>query len=346
MRITIQAHEELGLPRSSDSFVTWFTVDIIPSEVADGTAPVVAKADVALFQVGRAAAAKVAIRDALEQDEDCAKDLDFYFGGREPKAEAAPGCRTDVLYFRPMQVREGWTGRGIELAVVTRVCDVLGSGCAVVIAAYLDSEAARSYRDLGFEVLREPYADPHHEDEQGYLQASLSSRRMLVANYGGARFSALPPLEDVPQPEAPHSALVPNAVAGCASTSPHPPISEAERSRSGKRFCSVCEQALGPKPLIAILHPIDAEAVESMAATLDLRHWRYPAKPSAHFQPGEHERSMVARTCSPRCMGALAERYSLSFDARHPSEESIRGSRPTGPDPAAPPSSHSRDTNN
>ena len=108
--------------------------------------------------VGRARAAIIhasiaggGLYDAMDADSGELEALySVYFDGNYFKEQFSEGVGSDLLYVSDVELIPGVRGRNIELAVVRRLCDTLGTGSELVVVPYGDEREAASWGSMGF----------------------------------------------------------------------------------------------------------------------------------------------------------------------------------------------------
>jgi hypothetical protein len=152
MRAITTTSISLDEPDVDGGLVTWLEVRIEAENAED--APVI---------VGRARAARVHVVHALEVGECLADVLDadsaelealygVYFDGDHLRDEYTEGVGSDLLYMAEAILEPGWEDRGIELAVVRRLCDTLGEGCELAIVPDENDGEAKLWEKMGFAI--------------------------------------------------------------------------------------------------------------------------------------------------------------------------------------------------
>jgi hypothetical protein len=143
MKISVAT--EIDLEGSENSgYVTWLDV-----RLGDATQAYVT-ARIALVHVGEIADAAGEIWPALHGTR--LESLhDVYFAQGWYRDEYADGAGIDLLYVEEITV-EGGRSKNLDLALVRRLCDTLGSGCQVAVMGYGDAERAAHWGQLGFAV--------------------------------------------------------------------------------------------------------------------------------------------------------------------------------------------------
>ncbi len=144
MKLTITSDIGLEGPEKS-GYITWLDV-----RVSEGK-ETFAHARVALVHVGEISDAAGDIYPALRGTALEAVH-DVYFNQGWYSEEFAEGAGIDLLYVESVCVDESWRGKNLDLAIVRRLCDTLGSGCQLAVMPYASALTAASWSRLGFTV--------------------------------------------------------------------------------------------------------------------------------------------------------------------------------------------------
>jgi hypothetical protein len=144
MKISVSA--DIDLERSSDSgYITWLDLGVSDRD------EVLAKARAALVHVGEIADAAGEIWPALHGTR-LEPIHDVYFAQGWYKDDFADGAGIDLFYLDEIVLAEGKQGKNLDLALVRRLCDTLGSGCQLAVVAYANAEEAAQWARLGFVI--------------------------------------------------------------------------------------------------------------------------------------------------------------------------------------------------
>jgi hypothetical protein len=144
MKLTITSDIGLDGPETS-GYITWLDV-----RVGEGS-ETIAHARVALVHVGEISDAAGDVWPALRGTAlEAVHDL--YFNQGWYSEEFADGAGIDLLYVESISVDESWRHKNLDLAIVRRLCDTLGSGCQLAVMPYPSAHAAASWARLGFSV--------------------------------------------------------------------------------------------------------------------------------------------------------------------------------------------------
>jgi hypothetical protein len=172
MKISITGDIDLAEPSADAGYLTWLTVRV---EDAGRT---LATARVALVHVGEVADAHGDIWQALRGTRLEALH-DVYFAQGWYKDEYADGAGIDLLYVDELVIEEPYRDRNLDLAIVRRLCDTLGSGCQLTAMAYRDAHQAAHWGRLGF-------APSTPGRTAGYMHMKLGYRHARVIDATGA----------------------------------------------------------------------------------------------------------------------------------------------------------------
>ena len=141
MKLSISADIELDQPESA--FVTWLDVRIGDASETCGVARV------AIVHVGEIADAHGDLYPALRVTPLEAL-CDAYFSQGWYKDDFADGAGIDLIYIESVEMDAAHAHRNLDLAMVRRLCDTLGSGCQLAVMPYGNAHAAGHWGQLGF----------------------------------------------------------------------------------------------------------------------------------------------------------------------------------------------------
>ena len=144
MKLSVTTELDLDGPHDS-GYVTWLDVRIGDAGRTYGTARI------ALVHVGEIADAAGEVWPALHGTR-LEPIHDVYFAQGWYKDDYADGAGIDLLYIDHITLDEGQQNKNIDLALVRRLCDTLGSGCQLAVVAYEDAERAARWARLGFAI--------------------------------------------------------------------------------------------------------------------------------------------------------------------------------------------------
>lgn len=100
----------------------------------------------------------------------------IFFEEGSLKDEYGNGVGSDVLYVDSLELRLDWHGRNVEEAVVRRVLDSWGQGCAIGAMAVKNAAEVSRWKMISFEV-----AQASTSVEQGYVYMDLSLKHPRIA---------------------------------------------------------------------------------------------------------------------------------------------------------------------
>lgn len=171
MKLSITTNIDLeGPPKSG--YVTWLDVRVSDAAQVHGAARV------ALVHVGEIADAAGEVWPALHGTR--LESLhDVYFAQGWYKDDYADGAGIDLLFIEQITIDEEQRGRNLDLALVRRLCDTLGSGCQLAVVAYPDAERAAHWAKLGFAI-----STPGHT--AGLMHLKLGYRHAQVVDATGS----------------------------------------------------------------------------------------------------------------------------------------------------------------
>ncbi len=144
MKLSVTTDIDLRGPQKS-GYVTWLDVQVSDGVRAHGTARI------ALVHVGEIADAAGEVWPALHGTR-LEAIHDVYFSQGWYKDDYADGAGIDLLYVEHITIDEEHEGKNLDLALVRRLCDTLGSGCQLAVVAYGSAEHATHWGQLGFAI--------------------------------------------------------------------------------------------------------------------------------------------------------------------------------------------------
>jgi hypothetical protein len=188
MKLSIAADIELGAPSLRGGYVTWFDVSL-----ADGDR-VYGHARVALVHVGEIADAHGDLWPALRGTR-LEGVHDVYFTQGWYKDDFADGAGIDMLYVESVELDDSVRDKNLDLALVRRLAETIGSGCQLVVLPYRTALEATHWAQIGFAVSTGGRAS-------GYLHMKLGYRHAEVVDATGAGefhvLSSMAPSGNVP----------------------------------------------------------------------------------------------------------------------------------------------------
>ncbi|MBX3191680.1 MAG: hypothetical protein KF819_32105 [Labilithrix sp.] len=178
MKLTVTADITLDGPTTSD--VTWLDVHI-----SDDGARSYGTARVAIVHVGEIADAHGDLWPALHGTR-LEPIVDAYFSQGWYRDEFADGAGIDLLYIDSIEMSAAHRAKNLDLAMVRKLCDTLGSGCQLAVMAYGDAHGAAHWGRLGFSL-----TTPGRTN--GLMHMKLGYRHARVVDATGAGdFEVLP----------------------------------------------------------------------------------------------------------------------------------------------------------
>lgn len=177
---------ETPLAESSEEFGLVTRMDVTIREFDSTSTSPVGSARVAVIHCGEALNHGISIHDVLDQDSEELDTLDeILFEDGLLKEDYCNGVGSDVLYFEDLELQLDWHGHHVEEAIVRRILDDWGQGCAIGVLPINDADEAIRWKAMGFEIAQEPSGA-----EQGYMYIDLSLRhpRVLQADDKGHSF--------------------------------------------------------------------------------------------------------------------------------------------------------------
>jgi hypothetical protein len=173
LTLEIQTTLLLDEPTSDDGFVTWLEAAVIDDSFTAEHTPKVGHVYVALVHVGMIVDAERSLRDVLHADSGELADLHhIYFEDDWIRGDLVAGGKgTDLLYVSELELDISYVGRNVDVAIVLRLCDTLGAGCALAVVPYLADDDIQRWFDAGFKV-----TEPAQRGDVGYLHRNTSLR--------------------------------------------------------------------------------------------------------------------------------------------------------------------------
>jgi hypothetical protein len=146
MKLSVTTDIDLEGPAKS-GYVTWLDVrgTDSPGTRAYGTARR------ALVHVGEIADAAGEVWPALHGTRLEALH-DVYFAQGWYKDDYADGAGIDLLYIEHITIDDEHQSKNLDLALVRRLCDTLGSGCQLAVVAFPSATFAAHWAQLGFSI--------------------------------------------------------------------------------------------------------------------------------------------------------------------------------------------------
>lgn len=185
-------------PTVDGGFITWIDVTIHAKDESVEVGRVeteIGHVRIALVHAGEALNRAEPLGDILDADSQEMCDIyDVFFDGVTPRSPYDNGNGMDLLYVADLELATDWQGRMIEEAVVQRLVETWGGGCAVAVMSVADLVQAQRWEQAGFTMMAlAPRA--HH---CGYVASDLSMKqpRVVEADEQGHRFRIAPIAED------------------------------------------------------------------------------------------------------------------------------------------------------
>ena len=143
MKLSISS--DIELDGDKGGYVTWLDVRVGDGAKSFGTARI------ALVHVGEIADAAGEIWPAL-QGTKLEPLHDTYFSQGWYNDDYADGAGIDLLFIEHITIDAEHQGKNLDLALVRRLCDTIGSGCQLAVVGYTDPLKAARWGKLGFQV--------------------------------------------------------------------------------------------------------------------------------------------------------------------------------------------------
>lgn len=145
MKLSISADIELAMPGTNGGYVTWLDVKLGDADRTYGVARV------AIVHVGEISDAHGDLWPALRGTRLEALH-DVYFQQGWYKDDFADGAGIDLLYVESIELDESARNRNLDIAMVNRLAETIGSGCQLVVMGYRTAMEAAHWAQLGFAV--------------------------------------------------------------------------------------------------------------------------------------------------------------------------------------------------
>lgn len=174
MKLAISADIDLSGSLEDAQHVTWFD-----ARVADaGTAPAL-EARVAIVHVGEIADSAGDLWPALHRAR-LETVHDTYFSDGWYKDDFADGAGIDLLYVERVDVADAFRDKNLDVAVVRRLAETIGSSCQLVVMPYRDALEAAYWARLGFTPSR-----PGRTSGLMHMKLGVRHARVVDANGSG-----------------------------------------------------------------------------------------------------------------------------------------------------------------
>jgi hypothetical protein len=179
MKLSISGDIELD-QAGKGAYVTWLDV-----RIGDSPKETYGTARIAIVHVGEIADAHGDLYPALRGTKLEAL-CDTYFSQGWYKDDYADGAGIDLLYVESIEMDAAHAHRNLDLALVRRVCDTLGSGCQLAVMPYVDALTAGHWGKLGFALTTPGRTTGLMHMKLGYRHAQV------VDSTGSGDFEVLP----------------------------------------------------------------------------------------------------------------------------------------------------------
>jgi hypothetical protein len=179
MKLSISADIELDQAGNA-SYVTWLDI-----RIGDSPERTYGMARVAIVHVGEIADAHGDLYPALRGTKLEAL-CDAYFSEGWYKDDFADGAGIDLIYVESIEIDASHQHKNLDLAMVRRLCDTLGSGCQLAVMPYRDALVAGRWGRLGFSLTTPGRTSGLMHMKLGYRHAQV------VDATGSGDFEVLP----------------------------------------------------------------------------------------------------------------------------------------------------------
>lgn len=188
LRVIVETELSLGEPDVDQGLVTWFGVRIMAGHGDESVE--IGQARVARVHVGEASNRGEGLYDVLDADSGELEALyDVFFEDDWFREQFTMGAGSDLLFVSHVDLKPGWEGRNIDLALVRRLCDTIGEGCELAVMPYESESEITLWQRLGFAVTTPG-------QQEGYLHLSLGAKspRIVATDhfFGSYRVEAPP----------------------------------------------------------------------------------------------------------------------------------------------------------
>lgn len=190
MKLVIHTEIELEGSKNDSAYLTWLDVRAGEASRPQGSARV------ALLHVGEISDALGDLWPAVHRT-NLESIHDLYFSQGWYRDEFADGAGIDLLYVDHVTVDDTQQSKNLDLAIVRRLCDTLGSGCQLVVMPYRNAHEAAHWARLGFTL-----STPGRSS--GFMHMKLGYRlARIVDATGSGDFEVL--AADGPSPRSHHN---------------------------------------------------------------------------------------------------------------------------------------------
>jgi hypothetical protein len=155
MQMWISSQVGLEEPSAWGGLLTWLDIQIGDEDERERRS-ICGHARVAIVHAGVDGATMWEVLD--EESAELEALYERYFDGGWVKEAFGIGG-VDLMYIEELTIDAAHRGRNIELAVVRRLCDTIGRGCAIAVVPYESNADVEFWQKMGFKVT-EPRAMP------------------------------------------------------------------------------------------------------------------------------------------------------------------------------------------
>lgn len=177
MGMKLSISSDIDLDGDKGGYVTWLDVRVSDGKESFGTARI------AIVHVGEIADAAGEIWPAL-QGTKLEPIHDTYFSQGWYNDDYADGAGIDLLYIDHISIDEAHRGKNLDLALVRRLCDTIGSGCQLAVVGYNHALEAARWGRLGFAVSTAGRT-------QGLMHMKLGYRHANVVDTGSGHYEVV-----------------------------------------------------------------------------------------------------------------------------------------------------------
>lgn len=181
--LSLSTEIPLSEPTVDYGFIS--TVDVVIREFDAASREPVGRATIRIINVADAINRGVGMHDVLDADsEEMFELFETFFDEHEYLKESfANGVGSNVMYFAEIDLAPAWRGRRIEEAIVLRLADTWGEGCAIAVIPVETQEEAARWAAAGFKP-----AGDDRKPSYVYLDLSLKHPDVFASDDRGHAF--------------------------------------------------------------------------------------------------------------------------------------------------------------
>jgi hypothetical protein len=198
--LKVETEFPLAEPNEDFGFITRLAVTI--REFDAPTSAPIGTAEATLIRCSEALNRGVPIFEVLDADSQDLADLyPVFFEDGSLKDAYANGVGMDVIYVAVPTIHPDWHGRKIEEAIVHRVLQVWGAGCAIGILDATSPDDVKRWETLGFQLVEDQGGAEGTTEPLLFIDLSLRQPTVVEADDEAHTFQVaeaprFKPLED------------------------------------------------------------------------------------------------------------------------------------------------------